>query len=370
MKITCSKNNLVVAVNIVSRAVPAKTTMNILECILIEASNGIIKLTSNNTEMGIETKVAGQIEENGVVAIDAKIFGDIVRRLPESDIHIETDPETLMTTIKADRAKFNLRGKSGDDFTPLPKLDKSDYISISQFTLKEIIRQTIFSITDNENNKIMSGELFEINGENLRVSALDGHRIAIRNIELRQNYDSHKVIIPGKTLGEISKILTGEVEKTVNIFFMDRSVTFEFDKTIVVSRLIEGEYFNIDQMLMHSYGTSINVNRKRLLDSIDRATLLIKEGDKKPVIINITDDEMQLKINSTIGSMDERLEIKKSGDDLLIGFNPKFIIEALRSIDDDEVSLYFTSPKSPCFIRDDSDRYIYLILPINFNNVR
>ena len=120
MKITCSKNNLVVAVNIVSRAVPAKTTMNILECILIEASNGIIKLTSNNTEMGIETKVAGQIEENGVVAIDAKIFGDIVRRLPESDIHIETDPETLMTTIKADRAKFNLRGKSGDDFTPLP----------------------------------------------------------------------------------------------------------------------------------------------------------------------------------------------------------------------------------------------------------
>ena len=216
----------------------------------------------------------------------------------------------------------------------------------------------------------MTGELFDINDNMLKVVALDGHRISIRNIELRQNYNSRKVVVPGKTLNEISKILSGEVEKEVNIFFTDKNIVFEFGKTTVVSRLIEGEYFKIDQMLSSDYETKIIINKKEFLNCIDRATLLIKEGDKKPVIIRIDDSAMELKINSTVGSMNEEIDIRKEGKDIMIGFNPKFLIDALRVIDDEEIVIYLVNPKAPCFIRDDKNKYTYLILPVNFNTVR
>ena len=239
---------------------------------------------------------------------------------------------------------------------------------ISQFTLKEVIRQTIFSIADNDNNKLMTGELFEIYENELKVVSLDGHRISIRNIELKNNYENKKVVVPGKTLQEISKIVPGGVDDDVLIYLTDNHIVFEFDTTTVVSRLIEGEYFRIDQMLSSAYETKVIVNKKELLDCIDRATLLVKEGDKKPIIMNITDGSMELKINSFIGSMNEDIDIEKEGKDILIGFNPKFFIDALRVIDEENVSLYMVNPKAPCFIKDDEGKFIYLILPVNFNN--
>ena len=213
----------------------------------------------------------------------------------------------------------------------------------------------------------MTGELFEIEENVLKVVSLDGHRISIRKIFLNQNYDSKKVVVPGKTLMEISKILSGDVESEVNIFFTANHVVFEFDNTIVVSRLIEGEYFRVNQMLSNDYETKVKINKKELLNCIDRATLLVKEGDKKPIIINIQDDSMELKIKSQLGTMDEEIIIEKEGKDLLIGFNPKFLIDALRVIDDEEVTLYFMNAKAPCFIKDERESYIYLILPVNFN---
>ncbi|NBH82705.1 DNA polymerase III subunit beta [bacterium C-53] len=369
MKIKCTKSNLLNGVQTVSKAVPSKTTMSILECILVNASENEIRLTANDMELGIETSINGEIIEKGIIALDAKIFLEIVRKLPDNDVLIETD-SNYKTTIICEKAKFNIIGKSGEDFSGLPSIEKTDYITISQFTLKEVIRQTIFSIADNENNKLMTGELFDINDNMLKVVALDGHRISIRNIELRQNYNSRKVVVPGKTLNEISKILSGEVEKEVNIFFTDKNIVFEFGKTTVVSRLIEGEYFKIDQMLSSDYETKIIINKKEFLNCIDRATLLIKEGDKKPVIIRIDDSAMELKINSTVGSMNEEIDIRKEGKDIMIGFNPKFLIDALRVIDDEEIVIYLVNPKAPCFIRDDKNKYTYLILPVNFNTVR
>ena len=368
MKLVCSKSNLLTGVQIVSKAVPSKTTMSILECILIDATQGQIKLTANDMEIGIETVIEGEVVEKGIIALDAKIFSDIVRKLPDSDITIETD-SSFKTTITCEKAKFNIIGKSGEDFSYLPEIERNDSIVVSQFTLKEVVRQTIFSIADNDNNKLMTGELFEINEDELKVVSLDGHRISIRKIKLKNSYGNKKVVVPGKTLSEVSKILSGDTDKDVNIFFTDKHVLFEFDQTIVVSRLIEGESFRIDQMLSSDYETKVRVNKRELLDCIDRATLLIKEGDKKPIIINITDDNMELKINSTVGSMDESMDIQKSGKDLMIGFNPKFMIDALRVIDDEEIDMYLVNPKAPCFIKDAEEQYIYLILPVNFTTV-
>lgn len=368
MKIVCTKSNLLIGVQIVSKAVPSKTTMSILECILVDTRNGEIKLTANDMELGIETIIDGEIIEKGMIALDARIFLEIVRKLPDNDIMIETN-DSYKTTITCEKSKFNIIGKSGEDFSFLPEIERDDSIILSQFTLKEVIRQTIFSIADNDNNRLMTGELFEISNDTLKVVSLDGHRISIRKISLKNAYQDKKVVVPGKTLNEISKILSGDTDKDVNMYFTDKHILLEFDSTIVVSRLIEGEYFNINQMLSSDYETKVKINKKELLNCIDRATLLVKEGDKKPIIIDIKDGSMQLKMNSTVGSMDEEIDITKEGKDLMIGFNPKFLIDSLRVIEDEEVDLYMVNPKAPCFIRNSEESYIYVILPVNFTTV-
>ncbi len=347
------------------KAVPSKTTMPILECILINASAGDIKFTANDMELGIETSVTGMILEKGIVALDARLFSEIIRKLPDSDVTITSDDKNN-TLITCEKAKFNIMGKPGDDFSYLPYVERDDGITLSQFTLKEVIRQTIFSIAANDSNKMMTGELFEINGGVLKVNSLDGHRISIRKIELKDTYAPKRVIVPGKTLTEVSKILTGESDQMVDIFFTENHILFEFDQTIVVSRLIEGNYFRVDQMLSNDYDTKITINKKELLDCIDRASLMVKEGDKKPIIMNIADQVMELKISSQIGSMDEVIDVTLEGKDIRIGFNPKFLMDALRVIDDEQVDMYFMNPKAPCFIRDQEETYVYLILPVNF----
>ena len=368
MKFVCSKSNLISGLQIVSKAVPSKTTMSILECILIDATEGIIKFIANDMELGIQTIVEGDILERGFIAIEAKLFVDIVRKLPDNEVTIESDSSNKVI-ISCEKAKFNLIGRKGDDFTYLPSIEKVDGVVVSQFTLRSVIQQTIFSISENDANKMMSGELFEVDGDNLKLVSLDGHSISIRKVKLSGSYPYKKVIVPGKTLGEISKILGDSTEKMVNIYFTDKHILFEFENTVVVSRLIEGEYFSIDQMLSSDYETKMSINRKEFLDCIDRATLLVKEGDKKPVIISVLDRTMELKINSAIGSMDEEIDIEKQGKDLKIGFNPKFLIDALRAIEDEIVDIYLVNPKAPCFIRDKDSTYTYLVLPVNFTTV-
>lgn len=365
MKIICNKSDLVKGVSIVSKAVPSRTTMPILECILIDASTDIIKLTGNDMELGIETTIEGEIIKKGTIAIDAKLLSEIVRKLPDSDITIELE-NNQQVLITCEKSKFNISAKAGNEFSYLPYIEKNESITISEFTLKEIIRQTIFSIGDNESNKLMSGELFEINGDVLKVVSLDGHRISIRKIKLDNVYENKKIVVPGKTLIEISKILTGETTKDVTLYLTNNHVLFEFSNTRVVSRLIEGEFYNIDQMMSSDYNTKITTNKREFLNCIDRATLLIRDGDKKPIIINLLDEKLEIKISSQMGSMDEDIIIHKEGKDLQIGFNPKFLIDALKVIEDEEVTLYFMNAKAPCFIKDANESYNYLILPVNF----
>lgn len=366
MHLVFNKSNLLQSINIVLKAVPSRTTMPILECILIDASANEIKFTSNDTELAIETVVKGEIITKGIVAIDAKIFSEIIRKLPDSEVTITTD-ENFKTTIICEKATFSIAGKSGEDFSYLPAIEKNQFIYLSQFSLKELIRQTIFSIADNDTNKLMTGELFEVKGNLLTVTALDGHRIAIRKSELKDSFENIKVIVPGKTLNEISKILTGGTDSDVRIFFSQNLIAFEFDDTVVVSRLIDGDYFKVEQMISSNFDTIVKVNKKEFLNCIDRSTLLVKEGDKKPIIINIAENELELKISSFLGSMNEQMVIDKDGKDIMIGFNPKFLMDALKVIDEETVDIYLVNPKAPCVIKNEDESYIYLILPVNFN---
>ena len=334
MKITASKSELIKSINIVLRAVPSKTTMNILNCILIDASVDEIRLTANDMELGIETIVQGTILQRGIICLDAKLLSEIVRKLPDAEVVIETD-DNYQTLITSENSVFHIVGKDPSEFPHLPMIEKEDPVVLSQFQLREIIRQTIFSIALNDSNRILTGEYLEIRENELRIVGLDGHRIAIRQLTLDKSYHEHKVIIPGKTLSELMKILTGEQDDLVSLYFTRNEILFEMDGTVVISRLIEGNYFRIDQMLSNDYET----------------TVVLKKTDF-----------------SQLGSMSDTLEIEKEGKDLKIGFNPKFILDALRVIDDEKITVYFLNAKAPCFIKDEEQSYIYMVLPVNFVN--
>ncbi len=365
MKITCSKNTLSNGVNIVSKAVPSKTTMSILQCILITAEKGVIKLTANDGDLGIETIIEGNIIEEGTVALDAKFFSEIVKKLPDNEVTIEV-ASNYVTNIKCEKALFNLIGKDGDDFTKLPVINKTNSILLSDYTLRETIRKTIFCIAENNANHMMSSELFEIKDDVLKVVALDGYRIGYRKVNLKNSYPNNKMIIPGKTLNEISRILTGDNNKDVIIYFEKNHVLFEIDNTKVVSRLVEGQYFNYEQMLNHDYETKIHVNKKYLYESIDRGTLMLREGENKPIVFDVKDNNLNISIKTMYGEMKEDIETVKTGKDIAIAFRPKFYLDVLKVLDEEEIDLYMINAKSPCVIRDNDDSFIYFILPVNF----
>lgn len=366
MKILCEKNELLNGVNIALKAIPSKTTMEILDCIKIKAENSSIEFVGNDMSLGIETKVKGEIIEEGSLVVNAKIFSEIIRKLPDSEVAFTASD--VSANIKCENVNFDIPVRSAADYPDLPDIERKNFAIMSQLTLRDMIRQTVFSIApDSENMKIMTGELMEINGKKLRLVSLDGHRISLRNVELNEEYGNQKVIVPGKTLNELLKILSGELEDKVTIYFSDNHILFEMKDTIVLSRLIEGEYYLVDRMISGDYETLVHVNKREISESIDRATLLLKENEKKPLVFDMKDTEMEVKLKTPLGNFDEKIGINKEGDDIKIAFNPKFMLDALRVIDDESIDIYFMNVKSPCIIKDKTESYMYLILPVNFN---
>ena len=366
MKITCLKNDLLNGINIVSKAVASKTTMSILECILIEAYNDRIRFTGNDTELGIETIIEGTVIESGQIALEARLFSDIIKKTPDSEVTIETE-ENGKTTIDCEMVHFSIPGRKGDDFSRLPEIEKENKVNVSQFDFNEAVRQTIFSISNNENNKLMTGELIQFEGNTMTLSSLDGHRISIRKVELAESYDKMEVIVPGKTLSEVSKILSGDAKDMVTIYISDKHIMFEFDETRVVSRVLDGKFYNISQMISTDYETKLTVNKMDFLRCLDRSTLFVKESDRKPIMLQIEGDCIDLSVTSDFGSMEDKVMAQKEGKNLVIGLNPRFMVDALRAIDDENIDIYFINSIAPCIIRNEAETYLYLFLPININ---
>ena len=324
-------------------------------------------MTANDMELGIETEIHGIIEDNGRIAIDAKIFSEIVRRLPDNDISIETDG-TDSVKIQCEKINFTIPGKNADEFTFLPEVERLNCVTLSQFTLKEIIRQTIFSISDNENNKMMAGELLEINGNNLRIVSLDGHRISIRKIVLKDSYDSIKVVVPGKTLNEVNKILLDSFEP-VKIGISKNQALFEMDNCKIVTRILDGEFLNYKNVIPNTWETRIRVNRSNLQDCFERISLIssssVEKEKKYPVKVVVDIGKVTISCTNQTGDAKEELFISTEGKNLEAGFNPKYFLDSLKVIDDEEVYVEFGSSISPCLIKStENNDYVYMILPI------
>lgn len=365
MKIVCRKEELVKGTSIVAKAVPNKTTMPILMCVLIDATLDQIKLTSNDMTLGIQTVVEGNIVEHGMIALEAKMFFDIVKKMPEGkDIAIEVK-DRFQVSIKCGRSKFEVSGNDPEEFAYLPIVECDKGFSMSCYTMRESIQQVIFAVSDSEANKVMTGVLFDMKEDNLRMVALDGHRIALRNIRLAEELNLVEMIVPGKSLQEIFKILPGDMQKQVKVTYTSKHIAFEMENTLIISRLIEGKYFEIERMISENYETKMHINRKQLQDALDRSTLFIKESDKKPIVMDISDEELKVSVTSSIGSMNDEIEIECQGKKLVIAFNPRFILDALRVIQDEEIDMYFMNSRTPAYICDQDRNYLHLMLPVN-----
>ena len=365
MKLTCQKTDLVNGVNTVLKAVSNRTTLPILECILLQANTNQFTLVSNDLELGIESKE--YTDRAGSIALEARIFSEIVRKLPDSLVEISVDDHN-MTTIICENSQFKIAGQLGEEFPRLPEVEKDNQLSLTQPVLKDMIRQTIFSVAVEETRQILTGELLEIKNGSLNIVSVDGYRVSFRKTDLSIENEQAEVVVPGKTLNEISKILSSEEEDLVSLYFTDKHILFDLGDSIVVSRLLEGEFLKYEQVFSEDYETKIEVDRRELLMSIERAALISRENKKNPIKMEIAAEQLVVTSNTELGTAYEELVVHTEGKDLLIAFNPKYLIDALLAIEDEKICIQFTSSLSPCIIKPlEGNEYKYLVLPIRLN---
>lgn len=365
MKFVCLKDVLLEGISIVQKAVPSKSTVSVLEGILIECNDNL-KLTGNDLEIGIECTVESDILEKGSIVINSKMFGDIIRKLPDAEIIIAVNDDNVVT-IDCLKSHFELMGIAPDGYPSIPNIIKEEPYVINQKIIKDMIRQTIFSVSTDENKKVLNGSLIECHNNNLIFISVDGFRLSLRRNYVNQETTDFSAIVPGKTLIEIIKLLKedNDNDNNVTIFANKSLIQFEFDNFKVVSRLIEGEFMNYKNILPSEFETRIKVNKKELQNSLERASLVTVEEKKFPVRFSILPTGLIIDSNTTIGNVREEVTIEKDGNDLEVGFNPKFFIDALKVIENEEIFVNFTSSVGPCNIKPlEGDSFDYMILPV------
>jgi len=365
MKLRCSRESLFQAINMVNKAVSNRSTLPILECILFTADETGFYLTANDLELGIQSSpIDAQIEKTGVVALEARIITDIIRRVNGDTVIFSVDEKNI-TSIDCGTSTFQIVGQNGDEFPSLPEVEKNQNFVLSQNELKNAIRQTIFSISQDESKPVLTGEYVELKEGSLRMVSVDGYRISYRNIPLSACSEETNVIIPGKTLGEINKILSQEEEDMVHVYFTDKHILFDLQSGIVVSRLIEGDYIKYQQSFTDDCKTKIVCKREELLQALERASLLSRDTKKTPVRIAMENNVLTITAKAELGNAHEEVCVEQDGDILEIAFNPRYLIEALRVIEDSQVSIQFTTSLSPCIIKPlEGNGFGYLILPL------
>ena len=367
MKFVCYKDTIIKALNAVVKGVASKTTMPILEGILIQTNDDEIKLTTYDLEIGIEYTMKCDIVENGNTVVNATMFTEIIRKLPNSEINISVNENNLLT-IECQGALYKLATMNPEEFPELPKIEVENSIDIEQSALKNMIRKTIFAVSNDENRPIFSGCLFEIKDNKLNVVAIDGFRLALRNLNLPVAVNDFKAVIPAKTLNEVIKILSDSFEN-VKIGVSKNQALFEMENCKIVTRILDGEFLNYNSVIPDNWQTRVRVNRNDLQNSFERISLIssssIEKEKKYPVKVTVDIGKMTISCTNQTGDAKEEVFISTEGKYLEAGFNPKYFLDCLKAIDEEEIYVEFGSNISPCLVKSvENNDYIYMILPI------
>ncbi len=371
MKIICEKEKILKGITSVINGVASKTTMPILEGILLQTNDNELKLTSYDLEIGIEYILEANVEEQGNTVVNAVMFSEIIKRLPSTEIKITINENNLLE-IECEGSLYKLATMNPDDFPELPKINVDNSIEIEQTTLKNMIRKTIFAVSQEENRPIFTGCLFEVKENKLNVVAVDGYRLAVKTKELINNGNDFSSVIPGKTLNEVNKIISDSFD-TVKIGISRNQALFEMENCKIVTRLLDGEFLNYTNTIPKNWETRVKVNKNNIQNCFERILLIsassIEKEKKYPVKINIELGKVTISCANQTGDAKEEIYVDTEGKDLEVGFNPRFFLDALKAIDDEDVYIEFGTNRSPCIIKpvEDGD-YIYMILPIKMKD--
>jgi DNA polymerase-3 subunit beta len=367
MNFICEKETILKAINSVINGVASKTTMPILEGILIQTNDNEIKLTSYDLEIGIEYVITAKVEEQGNTVVNATMFSEIIRKLPNKEIRISINSNNLLE-IECEGSLYKLATMNADEFPELPKISIENSVEIEQTILKNMIRKTIFAVSTEENRPIFTGCLFEIVDNKLNVVAVDGYRLAIKSNNITEKTNDFSSVIPGKTLNEVNKIMADSFDM-VKIGIAKNQALFEMENCKIVTRLLDGEFLKYQNAIPNNWETRIKVNKSEIQNCFERIILIsassIEKEKKYPVKINIEVGKIIISCANQTGDAKEEIYTETEGKELEVGFNPRFFLDALKAIDDEEVYIEFGTNRSPCIIKavEDGD-YTYMILPI------
>ncbi|NLV87868.1 MAG: DNA polymerase III subunit beta [Tissierellia bacterium] len=361
MKIKVNQRDLSKHINIAQKGISSRTTLPILDGLLLEASKGRLKIVGTDLEIGIETYVGCEIEKEGSIVVNSRIFGDIIRKLPDAPIYINVDNNRI--NIKCENSEFNILGSSAKEYPNLPILLEKDTFQLPKDLFKSAIKQTVFATSQDETRPYLTGVLLELNDNNISFVALDGYRLALRKLPTKSELDM-KIIIPGRTLNEINKIIEDD-EENVTVFATPNHVIFNIGDTMVYSRLLEGQFFNYKEIIRKEHKSTAVVNRKLFQDSLERASLLAKEERANLIKLSVREGKIFIKSNSEIGDVNEVVDAQIGGDDVNIAFNSRYLLEGVKVMNSEEIQLNFMGELNPCIINSvDDENYTYLVLPV------
>lgn len=365
MRITCDRQQLNAAVLNVQRAVSTKSSVPALEGILMKANGSAVELCGYDLELGMTTKIPASVQEEGSIVLSARLFGDIVRRLPAQEVLLATD-EKQTATIQSGTAKFSIIGIPAEEYPELPAINGENTLKISSSVLKSMIRQTLFAVAENDAKPIHTGTMFELGEKKLRLVSVDGYRLAIRE-EPIDSSEKTSFVVPGKTLGEVLKLLDDEGELELQID--RRHILFSIGNYTVISRLLEGEFLDYRAALPNSSTTELKVSTRAFIDSVERVSLLIADRLKSPLRCEFDGNEIRLSCSTAIGRATDRLEAKIEGNSLEMGFNNRYLLDALHNTECDETRIRLSGPLSPMeILPPEGDSFLFLVLPVRLKN--
>jgi len=364
MKFTCEKALLAEAINRSSRVVPSKSPIPALEGLLFNATSDRLVIIGSDMNSGITTRTDAFITQRGSIILNAKLISDIIRKLPDSTLTFETD-ENFRATISCGPTIFDLSGSSRDDYPEVPTPTREQALSIPQNILSAIIAGTTFSASEDETKPISTGCLFQVRGKELTVVALDYFRIALRKVTLTESHEDMSFVVPAKALREVDKFMT-DTEDPIELVIGKRHISFEIGDTTLTTRLLEGEFLNYENAIPKTSPINIRAKTAALIDSFERVSIVTNDKLRNLVKCHFNQNSLFLESSSTLGkAKDECITTTLSGDDLTIGFNSRYILEALRACKEEEVLLELNTFLSPCLIRPvEGNAFLYMILPV------
>jgi len=364
MKFSCEKALLQNAVATASRTVSQKSSIPALEGILIEAGS-VLRLTGYNLETGIRTVVPADITRSGSLVLSARLFGEIVRKMPDDIVYFSAD--NYMVNVRCGMSEFNILGTDPEEFPELPVVDDLNSFTIGQESLRSMISQTLFAVSDNESRPVHTGSLFEVEGDQLTVVSVDGYRLALRREKIgeKKGADGFSFVVPGSALSEAEKICSGG-EKPITVIQGARHVMFDTGDTILVSRRLEGEFLAWRNAIPKNSTVKVEGDKRALLASIDRVSLIISDKLKSPLRCLFEDGMLSITTKTGIGDAADQCPIHGNGGGLEIGFNNKYLMDALKAAPADRVRLEMSSGVAPCIIlpAEGEENFVYMVLPV------